>query len=100
MKLTEETIHGIASEHWITIVNPTRYALASTDFARAIESTVRQQDAELVRELVDKAGWVLTIFGSDEFRQERDPELWLPEFAETITRAQQWLELSPSNKTD
>lgn len=76
MKLTEETIHGIASEHWITIVNPTRYALASTDFARAIESTVRQDAEAMVRELVEAL---------------KHARGYSPVIAVAITRAQHWL---------
>lgn len=50
---------------------------STLDYGRTIESTVRQQDAELVRELVEAL---------------KHARGYSPVIAVAITRAQQWLE--------
>lgn len=93
MKLTNDQIFMLWRRY--TDADLQRYVPYEDDglgFARAIESTVRQQDAELVRELVEALQRVTTGHRPADslyFKVSADHFAYADS---AITRAQQWLE--------
>lgn len=66
-------------------VNASFLDVAPDDYFWKTAAELRRQHA-LLEEMAVAMRWVKLIFSDDTFAQERDPELWLPEFDAVLAK--------------